>query len=358
MGLSASESEAVFDLTGRPATHSSKLPGRRISWREFAESAAPDRVASAPTIMVEFASGQFCAQGIRPLRRGGRIYERPALGGGSSDRPIPAGAVMRPHMQPEKPEPLPKPEYWLDGRQRRFPMRWSDSRYRWRGWTIATPEPAETPMAELLRPLSAKATARHWCITARGPVARVAKRFPLTEECASGRFSRRHAAGAEWFFASLTDEPAELVGGARRSKPQSNDESGGGGMVPMWSRNPLALWPTEIAWDQHHRIRKRFRTLGALAHILLRALAGAEMRDLAPAWSIPQRHLAEAGRIRLRPALEVCARMQDRKADTIPHREVLQIVQAACEECERLVATRRMRILRPDNDNTQIRRVA
>lgn len=313
MGLSASESAAVLDLTGRPVIHSSKLPGRRISWQEFAKL---------------------------------------------TDRPIPAGAVMRPHMQPEKPEPLPKPEYWLDGRQRRFLMRWSDSRYRWRGWTIATPEPAETPMAELLRPLSAKATARHWCITARESVARVAKRFPLTEECASERISPRHAAGAEWFFASLTDEAAELVGGASRSSPNCDDELGGGGMVPMWSRNPLALWPTEIAWEQHHRLRKRFRTLGMLTHILLRALAGAEMRDLAPAWSIPQRHLAEAGRIRLRAALEVCARMQDRKTDTIPHREVLQIVQAACAECERLVATRRMRALRPANDNTPIRKAA
>ena len=312
MGLSASESAAVLDLTGRPVIHSSKLPGRRISWQEFAKL---------------------------------------------TDRPIPAGAVMRPPVQPEKAEPLPKPEYWL-GRLCRFPMRWSDSRYRWRGWTIATPEPAERSMAELLRPLSAKAAPRHWCITAREPVARVARRFPLTEECVSERLSPRHAAAAEWFFASLTDEAAELVGGARCSKPQSNDEYGGGGMVPMWSRNPLALWPTEIAWEQHHRLRKRFRTLGMLTHILLRALAGAEMRDLAPAWSIPQRHLAEAGRIRLRAALELCARMQDRKTDTIPHREVLQIVQAACAECERLVATRRMRALRPANDNTPIRKAA
>lgn len=356
--MTASESAAVLDLTGRPVIHSSKLPGRRISWQEFAESAAPDRIASAPTIMVEFAPGQFCAQGIRPLRRGGRTYERPALGGGNSARTIPAGAVMRPPVQPEKAEPLPMPEYWLDGRLCRFPKRWSDSRYRWRGWTIATPEPAERSMAELLRPLSAKAAPRHWCTTAREPVARVARRFPLTEECVSERLSPRHAAAAEWFFASLTDEAAELVGGARRSKPQSNDEYGGGGMVPMWSRNPLALWPTEIAWEQHHRLRKRFRTLGMLTHILLRALAGAEMRDLAPAWSIPQRHLAEAGRIRLRAALEVCARMQDRKTDTIPHREVLQIVQAACADCERLVATRRMRALRPANDNTPIRRAA
>ena len=98
--------------------------------------------------------------------------------------------------------------------------------------------------------------------------------------------------------------------------------------------------------------------MGSLAHILLRALDGVEMRDLAPAWSIPQRHLAEAGRIRLRAALEVCARMQERGVERLPWREVHKITTAACAECERLVSTRRMRVLRPDNDNTPIRKAA
>lgn len=249
-----------------------------------------------------------------------------------------------------KPEPLPQPESWLDGRLCRFPMRWSDSRYRWRGWTVAKPEPETTPMAELLRPLSAKATARHWRDYADEPALRAVRRFPLMEEFAAGRISDRHHRGAMWFFGSLNDEPSELAGGANRSNPNSGSD-GGGPMIPMWSRNPLALWPVEIAWDRHQRIGKRFRTLGPLAQILLKALEGAEMRDLAPTWSIPQRHLAEAGRVRLRAALEVCALMDERTTDCVPQWEVLRITQAACAECEKLVSTRRMRTLRPDNDN-------
>lgn len=301
----------VIDLTGRPIRNEGKGPGRRISWQQLAKQ---------------------------------------------TGRPAPLGAVLRPKSARQPKDPVPVEEHWLDGRKRRFPMRWSDSKRRWRGWTIAVPEPAETPMAMLMRPLSAARTARHWRDGTVEPVVRVAKRFPLMEEFATGRISTRHLTGAEWFFSSLTEEPAELAGGARSSG--SSDSDGGGSMVPMWSRNPLALWPAEIAWDQHQRIGKRLRTLGPLARILLRALEGAEMRELAPAWSFSQRNLPEAGRIRLRAALEVCARMAEREADQIPQWEVLEIAQTACAECERLVSSRRMRALHAANDNTPQRRAA
>lgn len=307
---------AIADLTGRPVRQDGAYRGRRVSWQEFAEL---------------------------------------------TGRPVPEGARLRAAKPRAAPQPRQEDVYWL-GRLARFPERYTDPARDNRGNPRRpAAQAAGRPMAALLRPLSAKDTARTAIAHMAAPVppARPAPmRMPLVEEHTQGRISPRHAAGAEWFLASLTGEAAELVGGARRSEPQSNDEYGGGGMVPMWSRDPLAPWPTEIAWEQHHRLRKRFRTLGMLTHILLRALAGAEMRDLAPAWPLPQRHRAEAGRIRLRAALELCARMQDRKTDTIPHREVLQIVQAACADCERLVATRRIRALRPANDNTQIRKAA
>lgn len=301
----------VIDLTGRPIGNESKGPGRRIAWQQFAKQTG-------------------C--------------------------PIPAGAVLRPKSPRSPNDPVPVAEHWLDGRKRRYPMRWSDSKRRWRGWTIAALEPAETPMETLLRPLSAARTARHWRDVTAESVVRTAKRFPLMEEFTAGRISMRHLTGAEWFFSSLTDDPAELAGGARRSGSSGSD--GDGSMTPMWSRNPLALWPGEIAWDQHQRISKRFRTLGPLAHVLLRVLDGAEMRELAPAWSFSQRNLPEAGRIRLRAALEVCARMAEREADQLPHWEVLEIAQTACAECERLVSSRRMRALHAANDNTPQRRAA
>lgn len=306
--------EPFFDLTGRPAAYDGKRPGRRISWEDF-----DDRTVRA----------------------------------------VPLGAVSRSRRRAEKPEPLPRPEYWLDDRLCRFPMRWTDSRYRWHGWKVLPRPVVETPMQDLLRPLSAKATARHYRPAAPAPIQRTPRRLPIAEEAAAGRLSERHAMAAAWFFETLQGEPAALGAGQRRGhKPGGGDASQAKYRAPMWSRNPLALWPTEIAWDQYTRLRHRFRTLGPLAHVLLRALDGAEMRDLAPAWAIPQRHLAEAGRIRLRAALEVCARMQERGAERLLWREVVEIEKAACAECERLVSTRRMRSLRPDNDNVPIRKAA
>jgi hypothetical protein len=82
------------------------------------------------------------------------------------------------------------------------------------------------------------------------------------------------------------------------------------------------------------------------------------MADLAPAWRFPQRNMAEAGRIRLRAGLELCARMAEREVDRLPAREVLEVVQAACAECAKLEATRRMRVLIPANDNIPLRRAA
>jgi hypothetical protein len=75
------------------------------------------------------------------------------------------------------------------------------------------------------------------------------------------------------------------------------------------------------------------------------------MAELAPAWPFPQRNKAEAGRIRLRAGLELCARMAEREVDRLPLWEVLQVTQAACAECMKLEATRRMRVLIPANDN-------
>jgi hypothetical protein len=79
------------------------------------------------------------------------------------------------------------------------------------------------------------------------------------------------------------------------------------------------------------------------------------MADLAPAWKFSQRNRAEAGRIRLRAGLELCARMAEREVDRMPHWEVLEVVRAAAAECTKLEATRRMRVPIPANDNRRVR---
>jgi hypothetical protein len=156
---------------------------------------------------------------------------------------------------------------------------------------------------------------------------------------------------ADWFQRDILASASARVDGVRRRSPS-------GEMVPCGSRNPLDLWPAEAAADRAIRLRWRFRTLGPLARIVWRALNGAEMADLAPAWRFPQRNMAEAGRIRLRAGLELCARMAEREVDRLPAREVLEVVQAACAECAKLEATRRMRVLIPANDNIPLRRAA
>jgi hypothetical protein len=148
----------------------------------------------------------------------------------------------------------------------------------------------------------------------------------------------------DWFQRDILASTSARVDGVRMRSPS-------GEMAPCGSRNPLDLWPAEAVADRAIRLRWRFRTLGPLARIVWRALQGAEMADLAPAWPFPQRHKAEAGRIRLRAGLELCARMSERDVDRLPLWEVLQVTQAACTECMKLEATRRMRVPRPANDN-------
>ncbi|MFC3322143.1 hypothetical protein [Mesorhizobium cantuariense] len=202
-------------------------------------------------------------------------------------------------------------------------------------------------MLELLRPLSALSKARFYMasesITA-AVKAPVVHRTPLAEEHSSGRLSARHITAADWFSADIEANASVTGEGVMR-------RNSSGSMAPSGSRDPLALWPAEAAADASLRIRLRFRTLGRLANVVVAALQGGEMRDLAPAWNFSQRNKADAGRIRLRAALEICARMAEREVDWLPRWEVTEIAQAACSQCSKLEATRRMRVLRPANDN-------
>jgi hypothetical protein len=174
------------------------------------------------------------------------------------------------------------------------------------------------------------------------------RRLPLAEEHAAGRIDARLMGGADWFEQAVEASSMAKIDGVRK-------RTSAGAMVAFGNRDPLALWPAEAAADQAIRIRWRFRTLGPLALVLVRALRGAEIADLAPAWPFSQRRRAEAGRVRLRAALELCARMAEREVDRLPQWEVLQVAQAAFAECSKLEATRRMRVPIPANDNIRNR---
>lgn len=294
--------EQQLDLTGKPARFDGALRGKAISWQAFASL---------------------------------------------TDRPIPPSAVLRRKQPRPCPEPRPEPQYWLD-RLCRFARRYTDPTRHWRGWKPKPPEQATVPFLVLLAPLSATALARHHIASLAAPAAavqaHVARRRPLAEEHVAGRVSARCVNAADWFQRDIEASAGALVDGVRM-------RTSTGEMVPSGSRDPESLWPVEAAADRAIRLRSRFRTLGPLARLVWQALNGAEMADLAPAWPLPQRHRAEAGRIRLRAGLELCARMAERMVDHLPQWEILEVVQAACDQCTKLEATRRIRVLNPANDN-------
>jgi len=328
------------DTTGKPARHDGALRGRRVSWQEF-PGLAPTRAETSTATMVEFAPAQFCAEGVARPMAGGRRYERTEQGGSDLAWTIPPGARLRPAQPLRRVEPRQEPVYWL-GRLCRFPSRYSDPKRDNRG-NPRRPRAmaASKPLWELLRPLSAKDTARTaiaYVAAPLPPVRPVPMRSPLAEEHTAGRLSARHVNAADWFQRELhaDDVPQTLA-------PAS------GGIVVDSTRDPLALFPIEAAADTAIRVRRRFRSLGGLARIVVRALEGAEMRDLAPAWPLPQRHRAEAGRIRLRAALELCARMAERETDKLPAWETLEVARAACAECATLEAKRALRVAANDN---------
>lgn len=333
------------DTTGRPVRQDGAgHRGRRISWQEF-PTLAPTRAETSTATMVEFAPGQFCAEGVLPRMSGGRAYERAEQGGSDLAWTIPPGARLRAAQPSRRVEPRQEDLFWL-GRKCRFPERYTDPTRDNRG-NPRRPHAmaAGKPLWELLRPLSAKATARTAIAYVAAPVPPVGRskpmRLPMAEEHTQGRLSARHVNAADWFQRELhaDDVPKPLA-------PAS------GGIVVDSTRDPLALWPAEAAADTAIRVRRRFRSLGGLARIVVKALHGAEMRELAPAWPLPQRHRAEAGRIRLRAALELCARMAERETDKLPLWETLEVAQAACAECSKLEAKRK---LRADNDNVPMR---
>jgi hypothetical protein len=301
--------EEILDLTGQPARFDGALRGKRVSWQAFRELTRTD--------------------------------ERP------DGCPIPPGATLRTHKPRARSELRPPKEYWL-GRECVFPQRMSDPTRRWKGWPVIAAEIASKPLRALLKPLSASATARHYIASVAVPLADpgrpIARRNPLAEEHAAGRIDTRLISAADWFSQEILASANAKVSGVRM-------RTSTGAMTAYGSRNPLDLWPAEASADRAIRLRWRFRTLGPLARIVWRALQGEEMADLAPAWRFPQRHIAEAGRIRLRAGLELCARMAEREVDRLPQWEVLEVAQAACAECMKLEATRRMRTLRPANDN-------
>lgn len=293
-----------LDLTGGRVAAFGAYRGRRISWQEFAEL---------------------------------------------TGRPIPAGARLRPATPPRRVRLRDVDVFWL-GRLCRFPSRYTDPSRQNRGNPRRpAAQAASKPMWALLRPLSARDTARTAIAHVSAPVPPVGRampmRSPLAEEHTQGRLSARHISAADWFMRELhaDDGPHPLA-------PAS------GGIVVDSTRDPLALFPIEAAADTAIRVRHRFRSLGGLARIVVRALEGAEMRELAPAWPIPKRHRAEAGRIRLRAALELCARMAERETDKLPLWETLEVARAACAECATLEAKRAIRAVpAAANDNTPMR---
>ncbi|MER9687145.1 hypothetical protein [Mesorhizobium sp. M0139] len=301
--------ELQLDLTGKPACFDGALRGKVLSWQAFASL---------------------------------------------TGRPIPAGATVRRKQPRQRPEPRPVDQYWL-GRLCTFAKRYTDPLRRWRGWKPKPPEQATVPFLVLLAPLSATILARHYFASFVAPEAAIrapiAPRRPLAEEHVAGRISARHVNGADWFQRDIEASGSALVDGMRM-------RTSSGEMVPSGSRDPESLWPAEASADRAIRLRGRFRTLGPLAHIVWRALNGAEMADLAPVWNLPQRHVAEAGRIRLRAGLELCARMAEREVDCLSQWEVLEVVRQARDECAKLEARRRMRVLIPANDNCRQRNAA
>lgn len=251
-----------LDLTGGKVASFGAYRGRRLSWLEFAEL---------------------------------------------TGRPIPEGARLRAATPPRRVETRQEDLFWL-GRLCEFPKRYTDPNRENRGNPRRpTTRRASKPMWALLRPLSAKDTARTAIACVAAPVPPVGRtapmRSPMAEEHRQGRISARHVNAADWFERELHHEAT----GGHPLAPAS------GGIVVDSTRDPLALFPIEAAADTAIRVRHRFRSLGGLARIVVRALEGAEMRELAPAWPLPQRHRAEAGRIRLRAALELCARMAERE---------------------------------------------
>ncbi|UVK44833.1 hypothetical protein BPNPMPFG_000298 [Mesorhizobium sp. AR07] len=338
--------EQILDLTGLPARFDGALRGKRIAWQAFAELTGADEAAGVST-MIEFARDQYCAEGVRPIMSGGSEYVRQT--GALAARPIPEGATLRRKLPRPCPEPRPKPQYWL-GRMCTFARRYTDPTRRWRGWKPRPPEQATVPFLALLAPLSATALAKHYIASLAVPKvvirAPVARRRPIAEEHVAGRLSARHVNAADWFQRDIEAGSSAFVDGARM-------RTSSGEMVPSGSRDPESLWPAEASADRAIRLRSRFRTLGPLAMIVWRALQGAEMAELAPAWKFPQRYVAAAGRIRLRAGLELCARMAEREVDRLAQWEVLEVASSACDECSKLEAKRRMRVLIPANDNNR-----
>lgn len=332
------------DTTGKPARHDGALRGRRVSWQEF-PGLAPTRAAASTATMVEFAPAQFCAEGVARPMAGGRRYERTEQGGSDLAWTIPPGARLRAAQPPRRVEPRQVDVFWL-GRLARFPERYTDPTRDNRGNPRRSRAMAAgMPMSELLRPLSATDTARtaiaHIAAAVR-PVRTAPMRLPMAEEHQQCRLSARHVNAADWFQSELEAQATAKAEGTRRRTPS-------GGMSAYGNRDPLALWPAEAAADTAIRVRHRFRSLGGLARIVVKALEGAEMRSLAPAWPIPQRNLAEAGRIRLRAGLELCARMAERETDRLPLWETLEVARAACTECATLEAKRKLRVAANDN---------
>lgn len=341
-GAAMSDVTLTTDATGRAARHDGALRGRRISWLDF-PGLAPMRAETIATPMVEFAPAQFCAEGVLPRMSGGRVYERAEQGGSDLAWTIPAGARLRPAAPPRRIEPRQEDVFWL-GRLARFPDRYTDPSRENRGNPrCPAVQAAGRPMWALLLPLSANHTARTAIAHIAAPlppVGRVAPmRLPLAEEHTAGRLSARYVNAADWFQRDLHHEAA----GGHPLAPAS------GGIFVDSTRDPLALFPIEAAADTAIRVRHRFRSLGGLARVVVKALEGAEMRELAPAWPIPQRHRAEAGRVRLRAALELCARMAEREVDKLPLWETLEVARAACAECATLEAKRALRVAANDN---------
>lgn len=170
---------------------------------------------------------------------------------------------------------------------------------------------SDRTIAELCRPLSAKALARHW----RPPEETEAEltewamppangRMPILEEYASGRISLRHMEAARAF--GRVEGQEETASGGRRSADSEIVQS-------FLCRDPLALWPAEAAAEIALAVHKAGGLMVDHAPIIASALAGAEMRDLAPvSIPVPKAKRAAAGRLRLQAALEIQARIAER----------------------------------------------
>jgi hypothetical protein len=347
--------QPFLDLTGRPAGAFGAKLGRRISWQAFRSLTRTLKGEAGHREMVEVEPHRYVTStAADPLGLAGRVAYAVAATSASRPKgcPIPPGAVLRGRRPRPHREPPRLPIYWL-GRKARFAKRYTDPACENRGFpkrpSANAHSAASKPIQALLRPLSATTLARTAIASVAVPEAILrapaVRRNPFAEEAIAGRISARHVNAADWFTNMNRDEAARSEG--------MRSSSGGGEKVDCSVRDPLALWPVEAAADRAIRLRWRFRTLGPLARIVWRALQGSEMAELAPAWQFPQRHKAEAGRIRLRAGLELCARMAEREVDRLPLWEVLKVAQAACTECTKLEATRRMRVLIPANDNTR-----